>query len=61
MRLRRAGPDLNRESFIRAIESIRDYDLGIANTLSFSPFDHQGLERVYFTRIEGGRFVLIED
>lgn len=59
--LRRAGPDLDRESFIRAIESIRDYDLGIANTLSFSSFDHQGLERVYFTRIEGGRFVLIED
>ena len=59
--LRRAGPNLDRESFIRAIESIRDYDLGIANTLSFSPFDHQGLERVYFTRIEGGRFVLIED
>ena len=59
--LRRAGPDLNRESFIRAIESIHDYDLGIANDLSFSTFDHQGLERVYFTRIEGGRFVLIED
>ncbi len=59
--LRRAGRDLNREAFIRAIESIRDYDLGIANPLSFSPFDHQGLERVYFTRIEGGRFVLIEE
>jgi len=59
--LRRAGPDLDRESFIRAIESIRDYDLGIANPLSFSLFDHQGLERVYFTRIEGGKFVLIED
>lgn len=59
--LKRAGPDLNRESFIRAIESIRDYDLGIANSLSFSALDHQGLERVYFTRIEGGKFVLIED
>jgi ABC-type branched-subunit amino acid transport system substrate-binding protein len=59
--LKRAGRDLNRESFIRAIESIRDYDLGIANALSFSPYDHQGLERVYFTRIEGGRFVRIAD
>jgi ABC-type branched-subunit amino acid transport system substrate-binding protein len=59
--LMRAGRDLNREAFIRAIESIRDYDLGIANPLSFSPFDHQALERVYFTRIEGGRFVLIEE
>ena len=59
--LQRAGRNLDRESFIRAIESIRDYDLGIANPLSFSAFDHQGLERVYFTKIEGGRFVLIED
>jgi ABC-type branched-subunit amino acid transport system substrate-binding protein len=58
--LRRAGPDLNRKSFIRALESIRDYDLGIANPLSFSPYDHQGLERVYFTKIRNGRFVLIQ-
>lgn len=59
--LQRAGPNLDRESFIHAIESIRNYDIGIANALSFSPFDHQGLERVYFTRIEGGRLVLIEE
>ncbi len=57
--LRRAGKDLNRERFIDAIESIRNYDLGIANTLSFSPVDHQGLERVYFTRIQNGKFELI--
>lgn len=59
--LERAGRHLDRESFIRAIESIQDYDLGIANSLSFSIFDHQGLERVYFTRLTGGQFVLIED
>jgi len=57
--LRRAGRDLNREMFINAIESIQNYDLGIANTLSFSPSDHQGLERVYFTRLQKGKFVLI--
>lgn len=57
--LRRAGRNLNRELFITAIESIQNYDLGIANTLSFSPSDHQGLERVYFTRLQKGKFVLI--
>ncbi|MDQ1333846.1 MAG: branched-chain amino acid transport system substrate-binding protein [Thermodesulfobacteriota bacterium] len=57
--LERAGRDLNRERFIDAVETIRNYDLGIANTLSFSPTDHQGLERVYFTRIQDGKFVLI--
>ncbi len=58
--LRRAGRDLNRERFITAIETIRDFDIGIANRLSFSAGDHQGLEQVYFTRIEEGRFVLID-
>jgi ABC-type branched-subunit amino acid transport system substrate-binding protein len=55
--LKRAGRDLDREKFIEAVESIRNFDLGIANTLSFSPGDHQGLDRVYFTQIRGGRLV----
>ena len=55
--LRRAGRELNRETFINAIESIHDLDLGIANLLSFSPSDHQGLERVYFTYLQDGKFV----
>jgi len=57
--LKRAGGDLDREKFIEAVESIRDYDLGIANTLSFGPEDHQGLDRVYFTQIRDGRLVLM--
>lgn len=55
--LRRAGRELNRETFINAVESIRELDLGIANLLSFSPSDHQGLERVYFTYLQDGKFV----
>ena len=42
--LRRAGPDLTRENFINAIETIENYSLGIANPLNFSAQDHQGLE-----------------
>jgi ABC-type branched-subunit amino acid transport system substrate-binding protein len=59
--LLRAGPGLDREKFIDAIESIHNYDLGIANPLSFSPADHQGLERVYFTLFKDGRFVWLND
>lgn len=59
--LRRAGPDLDRERFIDAVETIRDYSLGLGNTLAYAPGDHQGLERVYFTRLEKGRFVLVTD
>jgi ABC-type branched-subunit amino acid transport system substrate-binding protein len=55
--LRRAGRELDRRKFIRAIESIRQLDLGIDNLLSFSPRDHQGLEKVYFTHLEDGKFI----
>jgi len=57
--LRRAGSDLTREGFIDAVESIQNFSLGIANTLTFGPDDHEGLERVYFTKIQDGRLILI--
>ncbi len=57
----RAGRNLTREGFIDAIESIHDYPLFPDTRLSFSPTDHQGLDRVYFTRLRAGQFVLIND
>jgi hypothetical protein len=57
--LRRAGPALTRENFINAIETIENYSLGIANPLNFSAQDHQGLEKVYFTQIRGGKLELV--
>jgi len=57
----RAGAQLTRQGFIHALESIKDYSLGIANTLTFSATDHQGFDRVYFTRFTDGKFVLITD
>jgi ABC-type branched-subunit amino acid transport system substrate-binding protein len=59
--LKRAGRDLDRETFIDAIETIRKLDLGIANPLSFNSQDHQGLERVYFTHLKNGKFVWLND
>ncbi|MDP2848465.1 MAG: ABC transporter substrate-binding protein [Humidesulfovibrio sp.] len=58
--LRRAGRNLTREGFITAIESVRDYELGPGQTVNFGPENHQGMERVYFTRLKGGRFTLVE-
>ncbi|MEJ2427618.1 MAG: ABC transporter substrate-binding protein [Deltaproteobacteria bacterium] len=57
--LRRAGPDFTRENFINAIETIENYSLGIANPLNFNAQDHQGLEKVYFTQIRGGKLELV--
>jgi len=59
--LRRAGRDLTRDKFIEAVESIDHFSLGVANTLDFGPNDHQGFDRVYFTRYNGGKFSLITD
>jgi branched-chain amino acid transport system substrate-binding protein len=59
--LQRAGPELTRERFIEAIESIQDFPLLPSTTLSFGADDHQGLDQVYFTRLVNGRFVLIKD
>jgi len=58
--LRRAGRNLTREGFISAIESIHDYELGTGQTVSFGPENHQGMERVYFTRLLDGRFTRVD-
>jgi branched-chain amino acid transport system substrate-binding protein len=57
--LKRAGRDLTREKLIDAIDGIRQFSLGIANALNFSPTDHQGLKHVYFTQVRDGRFALL--
>jgi len=59
--LRRAGPQPTRASFRQALESLRTFDLGIGAPLSFGPERHQGLDSVYFTRVEGERWVPIAD
>ena len=57
--LRRAGPMLDREKFIDAIETIQNFSLGIGNPVTFGPEDHQGLDKVYFTRIHDGELALV--
>jgi len=59
--LRRAGPDLTREGFVAAVESIKNYSLGRDIEISFDGNDHQGLDQVYFTLLENGEFVLVQD
>lgn len=58
--LTRAGKDITREKFIRAIESISDFDLGIGHLLTFGPGDYQGLDSVYYTRIENGELIQVK-
>jgi ABC-type branched-subunit amino acid transport system substrate-binding protein len=59
--LRRAGSSPTRSSLRQALESLRGFDLGIGATLTFGPERHQGLDSVYFTRVDGERWVPVTD
>ena len=59
--LRRAGANAGRPALRQALESLRALDLGIGAPLTFTPERHQGLDSVYFTRVEGDRWVPIAD
>src|SRR5262249_4272626 len=59
--LRRAGANPTRSAFRQALESLKAFDLGIGAALTFGPERHQGLDSVYFTRVERERWVPITD
>lgn len=59
--LRRCGRELSRARFLDAIESMRDFSVGIASPVSFAKDRHQGLERIYFTRLDAGVFHPVTD
>jgi ABC-type branched-subunit amino acid transport system substrate-binding protein len=59
--LQRAGANPTRELFKQALESLDTLDLGIGATISFGPGRHQGLDTVYFNRVQDGRWVPVRD
>jgi branched-chain amino acid transport system substrate-binding protein len=55
--LRRAGPSLNRESFVDAMESIRDWDSGgILPKVSFSRENHHAQRAGFVCELDHGEF-----
>ena len=54
--LRRAGPQVDRESIIDALLGIRDLDLGLGIPIHYSEDSYQGSQTVWPTIIRGGRF-----
>jgi branched-chain amino acid transport system substrate-binding protein len=59
--LRRAGPQPTRVSLRQALESMRNFDVGIGAMVTFGAERHQGLDSVYFTRVDSERWVPIAD
>lgn len=59
--LQDAGPKLNRENFIEAIESLRSFDVGIGKKITYDVLDHVGLDGIYYSRVnEKGEFMVFE-
>jgi acyl-CoA hydrolase len=56
--LHRTGPDLSRESFIQALESIRGWTGGLLPPISYSPMDHRGLTTLALQRAIHGRWIV---
>jgi len=56
--LKRAGPDLTRETLVEAAESIRDFTCSVCLTpINMSPTDHRPLEIEMYNKVEGGKWV----
>ena len=59
--IRRMGDEPDRSRIEEAVFAVRDYDLGVGERVSFGPERRQGLQRVYYTVVEGDRFVPLDD
>ena len=59
--LRRAGPELTRQGFRAAMESLQNLDLGIGASVTFGPGDHQGLTNVYYAHAQKGDWTTLRD
>ncbi|MBI4961734.1 MAG: ABC transporter substrate-binding protein [Desulfomonile tiedjei] len=59
--LRRLGPNPPPRSAKAVVEGIKNFDLGINVPVNFGPERHQGLDAVFLTTVEEGRFVTIGD
>jgi branched-chain amino acid transport system substrate-binding protein len=58
--LRKAGRDLTADSFVAALESIKDYqDIFGSPTMSFSATKHQGSTEAFLCQVKDGKWVQV--
>ena len=55
--LKASGSDLSRQGFVAALDKLK-INLGGLD-ISFSPTDHQGLKKVYLTKVQNGKAIPI--
>ena len=58
--LHRLGDNPERSKLEDAVFTVRDFDLGVGELVSFGAARRQGLQRVYYTIVEKGRFITLD-
>jgi branched-chain amino acid transport system substrate-binding protein len=59
--LKRAGRQLDTEKLVEALETVRDFDMGLGAPISFGPTEHQGSHKVWGTQLnDNGRYQAID-
>jgi branched-chain amino acid transport system substrate-binding protein len=59
--LKRAGQQLDTEKLVEALETVRNFDMGLGAPISFGPTEHQGSHKVWGTQLnEYGRYQAID-
>ena len=57
--LRRIDGPINRQSLVKALYSIRDYDTGIFPPISYAPDRHLGVTRIQRVVAKGGQWIAV--
>ncbi|MCI0394423.1 MAG: ABC transporter substrate-binding protein [Chloroflexi bacterium] len=55
--LQRAGSELTRESFISALERLKNWSGGLVSSISYSPYDRRGAKFLRLARAKQGRWI----
>ena len=58
---KRMGENPARSRLRQTVEGIKNFDLGIDVPISFAPDKHEALEKIYYTTLQGDRFVPLLD
>ncbi len=58
--LNEAGKEPSRDTFVKTIESLRNYSIGMGIPVNYGQNDHQAFDKVYFSRLNNGRFLLFD-
>ena len=59
--LRRLGGRPDRSGLEQAVFTVRNFPLGIGESVSFGPDRRQGMQRVYYTVADGDHFALLDN